>query len=185
MLTGGLLHDRDWLFSDEAYHIDTSHLSSVVQMSMMLKPCVELDMARELCAYGAKLSGRFVGEEMPPFDNGYSDYEIYLSIVAGNEVEKGLTHFHQKVAATDLEEIGTYPAEVLVNLLLKLGRGPEALAVARKWLANPEGRQLSCPGVNELCQKLGDYGALAETARAQLAADASGRITYGARILAR
>src|SRR5947208_982453 len=28
-----LLEGRDWLFADEAYHIDTSHLSSVVQMS--------------------------------------------------------------------------------------------------------------------------------------------------------
>jgi hypothetical protein len=124
-------------------------------------------MARELCAYGAKLTGRFIGEETPPFENGYSDYEIYLSILAGEEVEKGLAHFHQKVAATDLEEIGTYPAEVLVNLLLRLERGKEAVTVARKYLARAEGRPLTCPNLNELCQRFRVYDTLAEVAKEQ------------------
>ena len=29
----GLVKDRPWLFSDESYHIDISHLASVVRMS--------------------------------------------------------------------------------------------------------------------------------------------------------
>ncbi|MBY0461147.1 MAG: hypothetical protein K2V38_27815, partial [Gemmataceae bacterium] len=44
------------LFDDDAYHIDTSHLSSVVQMSTQLPPGDALDKARELCAYGRKLA---------------------------------------------------------------------------------------------------------------------------------
>ncbi len=164
-----LIHDRDWLFEDEAYHIDTSHLSSVVQMSMHLSPCPELSMARELSLYGQKLSGRFLGEEGPPFDRGYADYEVYLSILAGDEVEKGLAHFRRKADEADPEEVGTYPAEVLVNLLLRLGRGREAVEVARKHLSRAfaEGRQLSCPNVNELCQRFGAYETLAEVAREQ------------------
>jgi hypothetical protein len=63
--------------------------------------------------------------------------------------------------------VGTYPAEVLVNLLLRLERPAEALAVARKHLANRGGRQLTCPGLAELCQKAGDYRVLAEVAREQ------------------
>src|SRR5262245_46900055 len=42
-----LIEGRDWLFAEDAYHIDTSHLSSVVQMAQLLKPCPELGMARE------------------------------------------------------------------------------------------------------------------------------------------
>jgi hypothetical protein len=163
-----LIEGRDWLFGEEAYHIDTSHLSSVVQMSTLLQPCPELGMARELCAYGRRLSGRFLGRpEDPPFENGYADYDVYLSILAGDEVEKGLAHFHRKVEQYDPEEVGTYPAEVLVNLLLRLGRGKEALAVARKHLAAAEqqGRQLSCPNLNELCQRFRAYDTLAEVAR--------------------
>ena len=69
----------------------------------------------------------------------------------------------------DPEEIGTYPAEVLVNLLLRLDRGEEAVAVARKHLAQAaaEGRQLSCPGLSELCQRYRAYDTLAEVAREQ------------------
>lgn len=163
-----LIDGRDWLFGEEAYHIDTSHLSSVVQMSLLLQPCAELGMARELCAYGAKLSGRFMGRsEDPPFDDGYRDYDVYLGILNGEAVEEGLAHFRAKADNADPEEIGTYPAEVLVNMLLKLDRGPEAIEVARKHLAGAEqqGRQLTCPNLNELCQRYKAYGTLAEVAR--------------------
>lgn len=163
-----LIEGRDWLFGEEAYHIDTSHLSSVVQMSMHLQPCPELNMARELCAYGQRLSGRFMGrQEDPPFEEGYRDYEVYLSILAGDGIEQGLAHFQRKVDTCDPEEVGTYPAEVLVNLLLRLGRGEQALAVARRHLASAEqqGRQLTCPNLNELCQRLRAYDTLAEVAR--------------------
>ena len=56
-----LIEGRDWLFEDDGYHIDTSHLSSVVQMAVHLTPCDELRLARELCAYGKRLSPRFHG----------------------------------------------------------------------------------------------------------------------------
>ncbi len=162
-----LIEGRDYLFGEDAYHIDTSHLSSVVQMAMNLPPSQELDMARELASYGAKLSGRFLGQDDFPFDAGFKDYGIYLDILRGKDVEGGVAHFRDKLDNADPEDIGTYPAEVLVNLYLKLGRGPEALAVARKYLGNVEGRPLSCPNLNELCQKLGDYRTLAETAKEQ------------------
>ena len=51
---------------------------------------------------------------------------------------------------------------MLVNLLIRLKRPEEALAVARKHLVNADGRQLTCPGVAELCQQVGDYRTLAD-----------------------
>ncbi|MGH7173867.1 MAG: hypothetical protein ACRELG_26605, partial [Gemmataceae bacterium] len=66
-----LIAGRDWLFGDDCYHIDLSHLSSVAQMSMHLTPCPELEMARELCEYGQRLSGRFVSPGDPPFEDQY------------------------------------------------------------------------------------------------------------------
>ena len=55
------------------------------------------------------------------------------------------------------------------NLLLRLGRGREAIEVARKHLSqvSAEGRQLTCPNLNELCQRFGAYDDLAEVAREQ------------------
>jgi hypothetical protein len=162
-----LIGGRDWLFGDDCYHIDLSHLSSVVQMSMHLQPCRELEMARELCEYGQRLSGRFVNAGDPPFEDQYRAIGIYLAILAGDRVEEGLDYFRQQAEQADPETVGTYPAQVLVNLLLRLDRAPEALAVARKYLAGADNRQLSCPGIVELCQKVGDYRMLAEVAREQ------------------
>src|SRR5262249_34483478 len=124
-------------------------------------------LARELCAYGAKLSGRFISEEDPPFDKGYADYEVYLCILAGDNVEAGLDHFRRKAETADPEMYGTYAAEGLVDLLLRLARGPEAVGVARKHLADPQGGQLPCRGVAELRRRFGGYGRLAEVARGQ------------------
>jgi hypothetical protein len=162
-----LIAGRDWLFADDLYHIDVSHLGAVVQMSMHLPKCEELELARELCAYGQRLSPRFQFGSDPPFDDQYRDYAIYLAILAGDHVEEGVAHFRGKVEKTNPEEFGTYAAEVFVNLLLKLGRDKEALAVAQRYLAKVDARRLSCPGIVELCEKTGDYQALAEVAREQ------------------
>jgi hypothetical protein len=155
------------LFEEDCYYIDTSHLSSVVQMSLHLKACPEVVLARELCAYGKRLSGQFVSPGDPPFEDLYGSHDTYLAIIQGEDVEKNLEYFSDQANKADPEEVGTYPAEVLVNLLLRLDRDKEALAVARKHLAKADGRRLTCPGVPELCQKLGDYRALAEVAREQ------------------
>jgi hypothetical protein len=162
-----LIEGRDWLFADEFYHIDVSHLSAVVQMATNLGPCEELELARQLCEYGRHLSPRFQFNSDPPFENQYQDYGIYLSILAGDQVEEGLAHFRRKVEEADPENVGTYPAEVLVNLLLRLDRPAEALTLARRYLANAEEGRLSCPNVVELCQRTRDYRALAEIAREQ------------------
>jgi hypothetical protein len=162
-----LMEGRDWLFAEEFAHIDVSHLGSVVQMSIHLPPGEEIGLARELCAYGQRLSPRFNYAADPPFDDQYRDYGIYLATLAGDQVEEGIAHFRAKADSADPETVGSYPAEVLVNLLLKLKRPKEALAVARRHLAFADGRPLSCPGITELCQQTGEYGLLAEVAREQ------------------
>jgi hypothetical protein len=160
-----LIRNRDWLFEDDFYHVDVSHLSSVVQMSMHLTPGPELELARELADYGKKLSPRYQYPGDPPFENLYVDYAAYLDILAGVDVEKGIAHFRKKLEDADPNEIGTAPAEVLVNLLLKLNRPKDALEIARKYLAGEDSRQLSCPGVTELCEKARDFQTLTEVAR--------------------
>jgi hypothetical protein len=162
-----LMAGRDWLFQDEFAHIDVSHLSSVVQMSVHLGPCEELGMARELCLYGSRISPRLRYPGDPPFEDQYRDYGIYLAILAGDQVEDGLAHFRKKAEEADPETIGTYPAQVLVNLLLRLNRLPEALQVSRRFLASANGQPLSCPSIGELCQQARDYGTMAEVAREQ------------------
>ena len=162
-----LIEGRDWLFGEDYFHVDVSHLSSVVQMASNLGPCPELELARELCAYGQRLSTRFQYSTDPPFEDQYKDYGIFLGIIAGDQVEEGLAHFRAKVENADPETVGTYPAEVFVNLLLRLNRPAEALDIARRYLANADESRLSCPNLVDLCQRTKNYGALAEIARQQ------------------
>jgi hypothetical protein len=164
-----LLQGRDWLFEgDFAYHVDVSHLGAVVQMAIFLSPGEELELARELCAYGRHLSSQFQYANDPPFEDQYRDYGQYLAALVGDDVEAALNHFRAKAEQADPENVGTYPAEVLVNLLLRTGRSKEALAVARRYLSAPsEERRLACPSVLELCERAGEFETLAEVARSQ------------------
>jgi hypothetical protein len=162
-----LMAGRDWLFGDDFYHIDVSHLGSVAQMSLSLTPCPELALARELCAYGQRLSGRFINPGDPPFEDQYRAYDLYLSALTGENIEGALSYFREQVEKTDAEEASTFPAEVLVNLLMRLDHPAEALAVARKHLATVDPRRLTCPSITELCQKTNDFRTLAEVAREQ------------------
>lgn len=163
---GELIKGRPWLFRDDMYHVDVSHLSAAIQMSVHLpSDSEELALAREMCAYGERLSPQFHYHSEPPFDDQYKDYGVYLAVLAGDDVEEGIEHFRKKIAAIDLEEIGTYPVEVFVNLLLRAGRIDEAVDVAAKYLVQSDERQLTCPGVVELCVRAGRYETLAELAR--------------------
>ncbi len=173
-----ILIGRDEMFAEDQYHIDISHLSSVVQFASQLPACEELALARELCEYGEKLSGNLRGEMPPPFDGGYTDYKVLFDIVAGKDAEAGIAHFRKKCDA-GLETGDNFPAEMLVNLLLRLDRLPEALAVAKAYLTNAQG-ELSCPPVTELARRAGDYPALAEAAKAN--ADA---VSYLAGLIAK
>ncbi len=154
------------LFAEDAYHIDTSHLSSVVQMSTNLPPGDGLNFARELCAYGRKLSPNLQGNNDAPFEENYDDFLAYLNVIAGENVEEGLKRFEMK-AAREAELGATYAAQVYVNLLLKANRPGEALAAAKRFLLAEDDRNLICPGVNELAQRVGDFTALSEAAKAR------------------
>ncbi len=154
------------LFTEDTYHVDVSHLSSVVQMGVQLPDVPELELARELCEYGRRLSPQFRGDADSPFESTYADYLVYLNVVTGRDIEAGLAHFHGKIAR-ELEEGNTFPAEVHVNLLIRLNRLPEALAAAKLHFAQlTDDRALTCPSVMELSRQVGDYAGLAANAKA-------------------
>jgi hypothetical protein len=162
-----LLAGRDWLFADDFYHIDLSHLNAVVQMATQLDKCDELELARELCAYGMKLSPRFRYQSEPPFEDQYADYDKFLAILTGADIEGGVAHFRAKIDTHPPETAGTFPTEIFVNLLLRLGRDEEALEIVRKYLTPLGEARRSCPSLVELVQRTKRYDVLAEAARAQ------------------
>jgi hypothetical protein len=133
-------------------------------MSLELEPGEDLRLARELCAYGQKLSPQLQYPGSPPFENLYRDVDAYLGVVSGETVDAGIEHFRAKIEA-DPEGPDAYTAAVVVKLLIRAGRKDQALEVARKYLAKDDTRQLPCPGPMDLASQLGDFEAFAEVAR--------------------
>jgi hypothetical protein len=164
---GELMLGRDWLFETDFAHIDISHLQSIVQMSLALPPCDELYQARELSQYGARLPQqlRYAGE--PPFENFHEAHGHYLNALLGEQVDEAIAYFRNKLEAYEPDQIGSLPAEVLINLLVRVGRPAEAAEVARRHLRPSEGLRGSSPSLAELCRQAGNYQAMIDSARDQ------------------
>ena len=134
----------------------------------------ETRLVQEMCAYGQRISPRLQFQADPPFQDTYRDYAIYLETLMGENVEEGIQHFRERAERADPEADGTFPAEVLVNLLVRAKRPTEALAVARRYLKNVGTSRPSCPSIAELCRQTNDYLTLAEVARERIAAGERG-----------
>ncbi len=165
---GEIVTKHPELFGEDVYHIDVSHLSSVVQLAMTLDSGPELGLAHDLCLYGEKLAPTFRGDADPPFQDTYSDYKVYLDVLRGVDADAGIAHFRAKAdAGVDPDGDPNPPAEVLVNLLLKIGRPADALAVAKQYLSRFGDGQMTCPSVTELARRARDYASLAEAAKSR------------------
>ncbi len=178
-----LIEGRDWLFADDAYHLDVSHLAAVVRLSPLLTDPEPLGLAVELTDYGRKLSHRHRYEGEPPFEDVYKDHGVYLRALVGRDVEAAIAHFRAKLVPSDPVDPNpaeTIPAQVLVGLLLRLERLDEAIDVAAENLAGLPESVLACPGISQLCQRAGNPDRLARLSR-----EHGDLVNYAAAVLAR
>ena len=157
---------RSWMFEDNCYYIDTSHVVSVMQYSLELEDPELLGLVLELAEYGTQLGSMFQRCGNPPFET-FTDYAAYFRTVLGKDVEAGIDHFRRKMGECDPNEYGTAPAQVLVGLLSRLERYPEAIRVSLEHLKDVDPNQQSCPSVLQLCQWAGDFKQLREIASDQ------------------
>ena len=160
-----LIDGRDWLFGEYDYYVDTSHLVSILRFSLDLADRETLALALELAEYGKHLSATFQFRGDPPFEDGFTDYAVYLRALLGEDADGAVAHFRNKVANSDPQETGGAPAQVLVGLLARLGRYAEAIDVSLAHLHDAGLSPLQCPSVFQLCQMAGDYGRLRALAR--------------------
>jgi hypothetical protein len=162
-----LVAGRPWLFADDAYHIDVSHLGSVVRLAPLATDPEALRLALDLASYGRELSPRYRYEGDPPFENLYEDHAVYLKALLGEGVDEAQAHFRGKLPPPDPdgEPAGSVPAQILVRLLERAGRLDDAIAVATEHLAGVPDAQLFCTPLAVLCRRAGRLEALAAAAR--------------------
>ncbi len=166
-LIPALIADREWLFGEYSYYVDTSHLISVLRFTLELEDRETIVLAIEMAEYGKHLSSNFQYRSEPPFEDTYVDYGVYLRAVLGEDVDTAIAHFRAKVERSDPAEVGTGPAQILVGLLARVGRYREAADAFLAYLSDADPSQLMCPPLYELCQEAGDFERLSELARAR------------------
>lgn len=159
-----LIAGRDWLFEGNAYYVDSSHLISILRYAPELEDPAAIRMTLEMAEYGSKLAPMFHFRGDSPFEDPYADNAIYLHALLGEQVDAAIEHFRAKAAAPDYPG-DTTPAEVLIGLLVRLGRHDDAIRASLDLLPEPHPAQTSCPTALQLCQLAGDYRQMRELAR--------------------
>ena len=162
-----LIEGRDWLFDNNAQYTDSSHIAPVLELSAELEDKETLGLAVEIADYATRLDAMFQFADYPPFERAYHDRCIYLKALLGKDIDRAVQHFDEKAAAADANQVGYRPAEVLVKLLIRLGRYDDAISRFRRYLMDASQEELSCPTLAQLCQMAGDYTQLKQVAKEQ------------------
>jgi hypothetical protein len=161
-----LVAGREWLFADDSYHIDVSHLNAVVRFARWLDAtCPELDLALQLAEYGSRLAKQYQYAGNPPFDDFYPAHIHYFKALLGTGRDAALDYFRSKIGADVAETDNQLAAFALVDLLLRLERRDEALELACRYLSESADEfGLSLP---ELCAQSGRLDLLLNLARSK------------------
>jgi hypothetical protein len=155
--------DRDWLFQDDNYHVDTSHLNAVVRMGRTVRDADSLREIVDLCVYGERLSDRYRYAGPEPFPDTFKDTRLYALVLLGENVEEGLARFKAKARSLDPRDVGVYPMEVYLTLLERRARWDEARSFVES-LDDDLLAGLATP-ISAMFERAGDYPSLARLAR--------------------
>ncbi len=132
MITG-----RDWLFEGGGYHVDVSHLNAVVRFARLIEPPAdELELAVQLCDYGGQLDEPLQYGGDPPFADFYPSHREFFKVLLDRDRDGALAYFRRQLATESEESDRTMVAYVLVDLLKRVGRAPEAVEVASRYLTH-------------------------------------------------
>lgn len=161
-----LIAGREFLFADDSYHIDVSHLNAVVRFARFLDAgCPELELALQLAQYGSRLAPQYQYAGNPPFDEFYPAHIAYFKALLGIDREAALAYFRAKVKDDVTDTDNQLAAFALVDLLLRLDRRDEALELACGHLAESADEfGLSLP---ELCAEAKRLDLLMNLARSK------------------
>jgi hypothetical protein len=134
------------LLANDNYHIDTSHLSSVVRIGRIVDDVAVQHLAWQLCDYGQRLAKLYQPQGEPVFEPYYVAHQRYYEIVMGQgDEQQGLEFFRQRraelTAAAQSPSVLSlegqiYATDVLVELLMRRQRYAEAIEVLADQLRN-------------------------------------------------
>ena len=152
-----LVAERDWLFGEFAYHVDTTHLASVMRCARVVDDPKTLELARDMTEYGRRLNRQFQYRSEEPFGDTYPAHALFFDALLGRRVEEALAYFRHKAEQLSVEEHGLLPRETWVDLLARIGRPGEALKEALRLLVDQGPTSGVAPPLWELGMLAGDF----------------------------
>jgi hypothetical protein len=155
-----LVHDRDWLFQDNSYHLDTTHLAATVRIARNLSDESDLRLALDLTEYGRRLSQQFQYQGDEPFAEMYPANALYFQALLGQNIDEAIAYFKNKAELLDPQYHGHAGIEVYIDLLSRLGRHDEALAAAIQFGLGSIQPLGSAPALVELAKRSGNFTAV-------------------------
>ncbi len=108
-----MMKGRPELFGEYDYYVDTSHLVTLLPYALEVQDLEVLGLFHQLCEYGKKLSPNFQSKGQSPFEDPAVDYGEYVLAMLGDDVEARIAHFRKIVEESDVEMVGTAPAQFL------------------------------------------------------------------------
>ncbi len=174
-----LIAGREWLFEDNNYHIDVSHLNAIVRFARAMDAeCPELKLAVELSEYGRNLAEPLQYPAEPPFDQFYDAHLHYLRVLLGQNADQSLAWFRKRLANESEAHDQQMTAYVLVDLLRRVDRLDDAVHFAGEHLRDLDDPQGFSFGA--LCYEAGAFDKLLTTAR-----EKSDAVSYVSALLAK
>lgn len=156
---------RPWLFENGTYHLDTTHLASVIGFARDLMQPADLKMAVELAEYGRRLdpSLQYAGD--PPFDPLYETSLRYFRALLGEDLSEQLAFFRQRAEAVKPREETTMGIEAYIDLLSRVGEDARAIAESIRLLPADVQQTGRAPSLLELAEASGDFETIKQVAR--------------------
>ncbi len=149
-----LMSGRDWLFEGGNYHIDVSHLNSVVRFARTIEPpAEELEMALQLAEYGGKLDSQLQYGGEAPFDDFYPAHIKFFRVLLDKNRADAMQYFQDRLEQEPDEQDKPFLAYVVVDLLMRSNQLDPAVTLAAKYLSNISSD--ARVSFAELCQKAG------------------------------
>ncbi len=161
-----LIAGREWLFAENNYHIDVSHLHATVRFARSLSPdAKELALACDLTEYASQLAPQFQYAGEPPFQDYYPAHREFFKVLMNVDRDAALDYFRKQLAAEPDPPDQALIAYVLVDLLVRIDRFADAVPIAEQYLLT--GDEDFAAAFSELCEKAGRFDVLERTAEAR------------------
>jgi hypothetical protein len=140
-------------------------LASTTRFSRILEDEESLRLALDLTQYGKELHEQFQYEGDEPFTDIYRDHAFYFQALLGENLDEALAYFKDRSDNVDTNQWGTVGIETYIDLLARVGKIEEAIAVTIEKTQPGQRTMGLAPSLLELCERSGNYSPLMDACR--------------------